>query len=1175
MSLYLIHHYRIERLEVALAENLATAWRTGRDPFVPAVVVVPQPTLATWLRLRLSDRLGILANVRFTYLENALHELLAAHCPGTPPVLLPPLALRMRLLTLLLSLRHHEAPDELAPFSTYLESGGPKAVPQRAWQLAGRLCTLLLEYEYHRPDLVEAWRKAPRDAEADPLVLAQRAAYLAIFKDTSLASADEPLELTLPALFSRAAPALASSSPAAPVQRLHLFAFSSFSPLHGTMLQALAGPHELYLYHLNPSREYWEDLRTQRGRRRTDLAPEEAQPSNLLLSRWGRPGRQTVRLLADLEYSVPEAASEGPWDEEPEEPPPTLLGRLQHGVVELREDWIYPGADGSLTVLACPGLHREVEVIHQALLRLLDTDPSLDLSECGVVVPDLARYLPIMRSVFEGSEHPLPLAFCDGYPGRGTDFAEAVCAFLVLARGPRRRAEVNRFLDNPWVQHGFKLNNEGMARQLEALLDELEIHHDHYLRTVEPSTPAPYSWLQGLRRCRLGRLTAPPNGPAFTDYLPQALDVPEGEALRETLALLAAFFSDLDSLAEAPPGGAGFAAWLRAVLPRWLHSPPEAEREATESLDRFLADLDLLVELDRLLASRGLDPGRDLEPTLLDLLVSSLLEEPAPRRGRLLHGGLAVGSPATLRPLPFRILFVLGLEEGSFPRRTERGSLDLRRSASRDTDLDRREVDEFHLLELLLGARERLFLSYVCLDPERDESRPPGQSLSVLLDYLKAKAATAGETYDILRPPVVDRSRSYLMPPTTGPAELLVQYGSVPRLQALQTLPVPPPGLDALLASRLKDFSLPPALPVYPSLRGTDLHRFLLDPAAAWLRFHLGKGVFRMAEREQDEDLEALALPYPELLDLFSRLVTWKFSADQVGDREPRTLVEDCLREAAARSKLQPGALGALERERLFELTDHLLSCLDAATPELEALGRATYHRTVVLGVPLQPPVGPLHLLPALSLHPAAPPLCTELEHVLLAPGLAVLVRPTLRRSTSASELPLCKHLCRAYVDGCLLTAALGGPTVLRLVLMLLNGPRSIRPYDLYAYDLLPSDATEYLASLVGHLLAPRPHDLPHEVIRNLSFTLDGPLAGPVGEDDSARYHRRLAERLAVREELDPAETALPVPLPEDALDLVLERFLPMTRVVRSTTEADGFPEVAFPVSSSAQQEAT
>ena len=146
-------------------------------------------------------------------------------------------------------------------------------------------------------------------------------------------------------------------------------------------------------------------------------------------------------------------------------------------------------------------------------------------------------------------------------------------------------------------------------------------------------------------------------------------------------------------------------------------------------------------------ARAGTDRGGGARPiceigfgVAAELVRARLAAAPQARRAR--PKGVTVATFAPLRALPFRIVFMLGLDERVFPSAEGFGALDLRAAAPapQPGDVTPREQDEYVFLETLLSARERLYLSYVARDAATGERKDPSSTLLALRDVLGAGA---------------------------------------------------------------------------------------------------------------------------------------------------------------------------------------------------------------------------------------------------------------------------------------------------------------------------------------------------------------------------------------------------------------------------------------------------
>src|SRR3990167_5615958 len=93
-----------------------------------------------------------------------------------------------------------------------------------------------------------------------------------------------------------------------------------------------------------------------------------------------------------------------------------------------------------------------------------------------------------------------------------------------------------------------------------------------------------------------------------------------------------------------------------------------------------------------------------------------------------------------MRSLPFRLVCLLGLDDGALPRRTPAAGFDLIGQKPRRGDRARRLDDRYLLLEILLSARGGLYLSYVGRDPRSNAELPPSVLVSELLDVIDLTA---------------------------------------------------------------------------------------------------------------------------------------------------------------------------------------------------------------------------------------------------------------------------------------------------------------------------------------------------------------------------------------------------------------------------------------------------
>src|SRR5262249_48615853 len=117
-------------------------------------------------------------------------------------------------------------------------------------------------------------------------------------------------------------------------------------------------------------------------------------------------------------------------------------------------------------------------------------------------------------------------------------------------------------------------------------------------------------------------------------------------------------------------------------------------------------------------------------------------------RGEPLAAGVMVGPLAAMRGVPFRVAFVAGLDEGAFPAGERSSPLDLRRE-HRPGDVAPRDRDRAAFLDVLLGTRDALYLSYIASEEKSGQPLAPSSIVLELADAL-APYLGAGSSRDAL-----------------------------------------------------------------------------------------------------------------------------------------------------------------------------------------------------------------------------------------------------------------------------------------------------------------------------------------------------------------------------------------------------------------------------------------
>lgn len=714
-----------------------------REPFAPARVVVPSQGMGRWLTLELARKQGIAMQLEVqlpaTFVWD-LSRLVLGQLPEQSAF--SPSTLTWRLYDWLCEPDHLARTPRLA---RYLDGGDER----RRLSLAARIADVFDQYLLFRDDWLAAWeREALLDLGPDEEW--QALLWRELTRDGHPHRA-RLLEDLLRRLY--------QDAPIAGLpERLLVFGISSLPPHHLRVLEGLARHVEVVICALNPCREAWGEIRDIRELARQPLGGEQASPLGSAADDWyldvGHPllaslGKQGRDFFDSLFALAAEGGQDiGLYSEDADLHDSSLLRALQNDILRLRtrlpaERLALRGDDRSLEVHIAHSPLREVEILHDQLLARFAADPSLSPDQVVVLTPDIERYAPYIEAVFAPREGlprgpRIPFSLADRSLRSEVPLIEAFLGLLALPESRFTGEEVLGWLEQPAIARRAGIE----AEDLPLLRDWLRSAGVRWGRDAAHRqqlglpADAAFTWRQGLDRLLLG-FAAPPQlagsgAPLLGDSWP--LDALEG-ARGQLLGRLVAFVQRLTDCAEMLQRPRPLADW--AISLQQLIDGLFDEREAGDTLL-------LLSQACAALAQQALDAGisRPLELALVRQQLTGVLEQGSGASG-FLTGAVTFCTMVPMRSLPFRLVCLLGLDDGALPRRTPAAGFDLIARQPRRGDRARRLDDRYLLLEILLSARDALYLSYVGRDPRNNAVLPPSVLVSELLETVDLTAVSA------------------------------------------------------------------------------------------------------------------------------------------------------------------------------------------------------------------------------------------------------------------------------------------------------------------------------------------------------------------------------------------------------------------------------------------------
>lgn len=886
----------------ALAERLLADLAAHRGgPFAVDHVIVPSAAVRRWLTLAIARDAGVCANVRFDFLAQWLWQRVAALVPRTQA--------QTPFAPALLTWRVHAAFGDAGwvarhpRLARYLGSGDPVM----RLELASRVAALIEQYTTYRPDWLQAWADGRRigDGQADEAWQAELwqrlAADLDLIDRHPVAAFVDALQRSGPAQ------AQAAGLPA----RVHVFALPAMPPLHQRLLAQLGRVIDVDVYVLNPCREYWFELVDRRrlvhlAARGQDAGHEEG---NRLLAAWGQQTQALVDGLVDLGGDA--IVDDGDYRPHPGT---TLLARVHNAILDLQP--IEPGSitldsgDRSLELHVCHSRTRELEVLHDRLLALFAADPTLQPSDVLVATPDLEATAPLVDAVFGSvpAERHIPYAITGRARSSVHAPARALLELLALLASRVPVSALFGLLQQPVVARRFGLDDDDLV-QVHAWLQSAGVHWGldgaHRAGFGVPATER-HTLADGLSRLFLGHALPAQAIEPLAGLLPGADIGGQQAAVLGRLWAFADALQQWQATLSQPHPPAAWVELLRAACDRFLDAQGD-ERAELRELHEAIA------QLGDEMQHAGLTEALPL--AVLRLALQQRLDDPA--RGGVPTGSVTVSSMSSLRGLPYRVVCVIGLDDGAFPTAARALEFDLMAAQPRRGDRQRR-LDERNLfLDLLLAARTHLHLSHTGRSVRDNAPLPPSVLVSDLLDVLLPAIADDPADRASLQ---AARRRLVVEHPLQPFSHAAFAVDGDPRLRSH----------DADLAAALRQALAAPALPVvaaapeaWPEPDGDEVEGDDDMDAGAWLRPFFAAPLPAPGPEWRAVSVEQLVEFFrnPSRYLLRRRLgVELRRDADELQDDEP--LVADRDGQRALAERLLPALLAGADRARALRLAE-------------------------------------------------------------------------------------------------------------------------------------------------------------------------------------------------------------------------------------------------------------
>jgi exodeoxyribonuclease V gamma subunit len=774
--LYLVQSNKMECLAESLISCLQeTAGQGGMhgqrvSVFDSDQILVQSPGMSQWLKIQIAEKLGIAANIDFPLPSSFIWQLYQQHVEDLPDqsAFTKP-NMTWKLMSILPTMLEQ---PEFSSIEQYLKD----SQPLKLYQLAAKIADVYDQYLVYRPDWILHWEAGQNDLPGDlsainGLSITESHPWQPILwralVTNSQALAESPFHRAnlhhtlLEALHNSVNQPIKAKNK----KPLMVFGISAMPMQQLEVLSALAETRDVLIFWFNPSQHYWGDIVDKKTQAKAQLKAQTNTKDNTgsvgvefldignpLLASWGKLGRDYQDMLLGFEMQQQDYFV----DTQPE----CMLQHIQSDVNNLQfratadeldasellsNGNVYPKVeitlpDSSLQIHACHSKVRELEILHDQLLKRFNDNPDWHPGDVIVMMPDVATYAPFIEGVFGAVDHQLaiPYAISDRNVGEVSPLLNSFLQLMKLHQSRLTLSEVLSLLEVPAVQRKFDISPQEFEL-LQHWLTDAGVRwgwNEQDKQRWDLPAEKQNTWVFGLQRLLAG-------------YAMASTELYQGNQ-----ELISAY-ADIEGQQAVALGKCyQFSCALLKVL-AFCQSPQKIQQKVEQALlllselydadETEQSDMQTLREtLEKMFAHSHQYTDEIDQDVFVSELQQNIQETGVGQR--FLAGYVNFCTLMPMRSIPFKMVCLLGMNDTDYPRQSVPMGFDLMRLApAKRGDRSRRLDDRYLFLEALLSAREQLYFSYQGFSQKDNSPLAPSILLSELMEYCQQGFCMSGE----------------------------------------------------------------------------------------------------------------------------------------------------------------------------------------------------------------------------------------------------------------------------------------------------------------------------------------------------------------------------------------------------------------------------------------------
>lgn len=699
------------------------------------VTIVQNRNISSWLKLKLTEVDGISMDLNVEYPENGVRLLVQGYESGKALFKFKPD--RDKSLLFMDSLKivvYKTLEEELKTEDNYPELYKyVSSSTQRLFQLSDSIAGLFYHYGMNCPEMVSAWDKGQlysRKGE-QPQRISEQKWQMSLWRE--IFSVEKPflhISKVLNTVLESGESYNSSISPLGKC-RIILFGSSFLGESAIKFFNHLSRDIDVHHFILTPSEIYTKDT---------------IEKPLSILSRFSGLIDGFTSLSREPDFNKSREVVYNKADSS------TLLKKIQEGIwnnslLEMpdKNNELKFKKDHSLIISKVTGGWREIEVLKDKILYLLDNNKELRLTDIGVVAPDINYYASFIEAVFpdistnengdvEYNKKHLAYNIMGLSGGEDSPYIKGINSIINLVGSDFNRKDIFDLISNRCFLEAMGINNTTRDLYIDFVKNlniKWGVDGDHK-ESLGYKNRDFNTWEEGFERFLLGIALNKEDH----NKIPYAVEDSQGaKDLGKLIYIIRSLYSDLYELNNLNLNFDEWVFFIETIIEMYL-KPLKGdlldERERLSVKKQFRNLLNLYDDLDNLTIFNN----KTIPFQVFKSIFKEFVSKSGGSRGRYLTQGITFASLKPLRAVPFKHIFVLGLNEDSFPGKERVPSYDLRSIYEQRIDLSKRQNDKFAFLELILSASESLNLFYTGKNMVSGEELQPSIVINELLEAI-------------------------------------------------------------------------------------------------------------------------------------------------------------------------------------------------------------------------------------------------------------------------------------------------------------------------------------------------------------------------------------------------------------------------------------------------------